>query len=311
MTQNVSPWRKVTLYGVNHSPWVQGVRMALAHHGIPTRLTSYPISVSWFFRRGFVFPSLRCADGTIHTDSFEIYRLLESEGYALGFDTLSADERVAFQAELEALFGVYALGRCVRGKRWRFIRGWSTMQESPPSASGIVWRALLSLYFWMLIRLGIRIAEKKGRTPYDLETIERGLEALNERLTGTTWLSGEGPGCLDFALMGHIQCMTSGLTDELLPLLDKQDALMRWIERMMRALEGYSPRYADRLLNTSEALWEAPRIERALFWMSWTLWLIAWPLSLSLFGISLAKRSTNPAHSGAVLRRYRRGRTKP
>ncbi len=301
-----TPWTSVTLYGVNHSPWVQGIKMALAEHTIPTRLISYPLGLKWFHRRGLIFPALKLADGRTLEDSFAMYQMLESEGYDMGLAALAEGELEAFQLELEQLFMLYALGRAVKGKRWRFIQGWSSMQEEPVKASGIVSRALITLYFWLLIIAGIRIEERKGRPVYDLSLIEQGLRRLNGRLEGKEWLHGDKPGCLDFALMGHIQCMMSGLTDELIPLVNAQEALMAWVRRMLDHVEGFTPLYARRLIDEEAQIKVATHSERMLFWLSLSLWLIAWPLSLSILVLSLMKRTKNPAHSGAISRRHRR-----
>ena len=119
----------VKLYGVEHSPWVQGIQLALSHHQIPTQLTSYPVRLSWLWRYGATFPVLQLADGSAHLDSFKCYELLEADGYPLGLDAFSQEERLEAQRKLEKLFSIYALGRCMPGKRWRFIYAWSTMQE--------------------------------------------------------------------------------------------------------------------------------------------------------------------------------------
>mgnify|MGYP003917905759 CR=1 FL=1 len=296
----------MTLYGVNHSPWVQGIKIALAEHKVSTRLVSYPISLRWFHRRGLIFPALRLPDGRTFEDSFVMYEVLESEGYDMGLDALAEGEFRAFQLELEQLFMRYALGRGVKGKRWRFIQAWSSMQEEPVKAAGIVYRALLTLYFWLLIIAGIHLEEKKGRPVYDLSLIEQGLKRLNGRLEGKEWLHGDKPGCLDFALMGHIQCMMSGLTDELIPLLSSQEALMAWLKRMLDHLDDLTPLYARRLIDEEAQVQVATHSERMLFWLSLSLWLIAWPLSLSILVLSLMKRTKNPAHSGAISRRHRR-----
>ena len=224
-----SPWDSVTLYGVEHSPWVQGVLLALAHHQIPTQLTSYPLGVHWFRRNGLIFPALRLSDGTTHLDSFHIYARLEADGYPLGVNNFTAAERLHEQVALEALFGRYVLGRCGPGKQWRFIQSWSTMREVPHTVMGTVFRAFITHYYWVLIRLGVRRATKKGRLPFDPDAFERELRTWDARLQKQRWLTGPEIGFLDFALFGHLQCMLSGLTDEVIPILRQQPHLMQWL----------------------------------------------------------------------------------
>ena len=227
-----------SLYGVHHSPWVEGVRLAMAHHGLQPRLTSLPHGLVEVWRRGLVFPSLRLTDGTTHLDSFAIYALLEAHGYPLGVGSTPADVGASAQVELERLFMNYAPGRCIRGRRWRFIRGWSEIPEQPYRIRGAISRGFVSVYFFVLIRLGIRLAEARGRAVYDLALFEQHIQAWDRRLTTARWFTGSAPGFLDFALLGHIQCMSSGLTEELLPILRRQKHLSEWLQRMLDTVDG-------------------------------------------------------------------------
>ena len=126
MSGNSSLLQSVTLYGVEHSPWVLGISLALMHHKIAVRMTSYPLSLSWLWNNGPVFPALRLNDGQTYVDSFSMYELLEQNGYPMGLNSLSQEQRLLLQVELEELFSNYAVGRVSRGKKWRFLIGWST-----------------------------------------------------------------------------------------------------------------------------------------------------------------------------------------
>lgn len=299
-------WRAVTLYGVEHSPWVQGIRLALAHHGISTKLTSVPMGLPWLLTMGPVFPVLRAADGHIVNDSFAMYAALEGGGFALGLDRFTESERLTEQAALERMFRAYAGGRCVPGKRWAFIHGWSTMRETPVRLSGVVWRAWLTHYFWVLIQLGNRMQRARGRSAYDLSFMEEQLTQWDVRLTRTRWVTGPEVGFLDFALLGHVQCMTTGLTDELLPMLRSKTHLVRWLQDMDDLLPDYTPRYARRVWMETFEPQRSGRGERLVFWGSWVLMLMLWPASLALLMVCLWRRASNPAHTGAVSRRLRR-----
>ena len=57
-------FKNVILYGVEHSPWVQGVHLALKHYRINVQLTSYPLSLNWLWYKGPVFPALQLANGS-------------------------------------------------------------------------------------------------------------------------------------------------------------------------------------------------------------------------------------------------------
>jgi len=293
------------LYGVTHSPWVEGVRLAMAHASTLPPVTSHPHSLSRVWHQGLVFPALRLADGSIHGDSFHVYSLLEAAGQPLGLAGVPAADRDHAQAELERLFLTYAPGRCIEGRRWRFITAWSQMREHPYTPWGVLSRAFVSIYFFVLIRLGIRLTRARGRPVYDLARIENQIQAWDARLADTPWLTAAAPGFLDFALLGHIQCMASGLTDELLPILRRQEHLMSWLARMLEGLRDVPDLHARRVLEPDLTLPRAGSGEQALFWFAWACCLWAWPLTGAALLLLLARRPRNPGHSGAVIARQR------
>ena len=303
---DASAWTTLTLYGVTHSPWVEGVRLALSLHGLEARVTSYPHGLSWVVRQGLVFPALRLGDGRTLVDSFALYGALEEAGYALGVGRVAAADRERAQVALEKLFLAYAPGRCIRGRRWRFIVAWSRMRELPFSGIGVVSRALVSLYFWTLIRLGIHHAHRRGRPVYDLDAIAAQLQTWDAQLADAEWLTGSELGFLDLALLGHLQCMTSGLTEELVPVLRQQAHLMAWLERAVALLPHHEPLYVRRLLDDEAMTAHAGRGEQALFWAAWVTAVLAWPVSGAAILMLLLRRQRNPAHSGAVSTRVRR-----
>lgn len=300
-----APWGFVKLYGVEHSPWVQGVLLALTYHGIPTTLTSYPLSMRWWWTSGVVFPALQLEDGSIHPDSFQIYELMEAHGVDLGLRQIEPKERLRIQAELEHLFSVYALGRCIAGKRWRFIKAWSVMRDAPATYHGAVCRSVLCNYFWLLIQIGIHVAGKRRATPYDLNQIEQLISAWDQKLRESRWLTGEEIGFVDFALWGHVQCMASGLTDELLPLLKRYPHLIDWVKRVSSLEMSKVSPYAQRLIDDDVEPQEVDLSLSVAFWGAWLISIILWPLTLTFIIISLLRRHHNPAHSGAVAARHR------
>jgi len=179
------------------------------------------------------------------------------------------------------------------------------MPELPFSVRGALSRAFVSLYFFVLIRIGIRLSERQGRRVYDLVRIERQIESWEARLVERPWLSGEALGFLDFAFLGHVQCMASGLTDELLPILRRQEHLMAWLERMVGVLPHAAPLYARRVLDPAASVPSAGTGERILFWAAWLGCLCVWPLTGTVLLLLLARRQKNPGHSGAVVARSR------
>ena len=291
---------RVRVYGVDHSPWVQGLMLALHYHQIPTQLTSFPIRLSWFWRYGVTFPVLQLDDGSTHLDSFHCYEILESHGYSLGLDAYSQEERLKVQAELEKLFSIYVPGRCMPGKRWRFIHAWSTMREEPRTLSGPICRAFLSLYFWLLIQFAIYRVRKKNKRPYRLDLIERELKVWDQRLSQSDWLTGEQVGFLDFALWGHLQCMSSGLTDELIPMIRERADLLNWLERLSALPINDPSGYTKRIIDPQHRCEASSLRSKLVFWSTFLTLLLLFPLTIILLTRCLLRRSYNPAHSGAV-----------
>ena len=300
-------WDSVTVYGVSHSPWVQGVLIALKHRNIPHTLTSVPFGWRWVNRRGFIFPALRTTDGSIHLDSFDIYRLLDADGHHLGFpeDLQEAREQ---QVKLEQMFVCYALGRGGWGKNGLFFRDWSLMQEQPFRVWGAIWRAWLSVYFWALLLAGRLQQSRRGRQPFHLPTLRTHLTYWDTLCRERHWLSGAEMGYLDYALLGHIQCMASGLTPEILPLLREQEALLLWLQRALDTHPDVDPCFAMRVLDPT---WKRPkgyRVERCLFWLAWCSTVVFLPFTVCFVWFGFSRRLVNPAHSGAVMRAAKGGK---
>ena len=95
--------------------------------------------------------------------------------------------------------------------------------ESRPDS--IFFRALMSIYFFFLIVFGIFFIKKNGLTPYDLKKIDIELEYWEDCLNTNEWFSGKRIGKADYGFYGHVECMLSGLTDELIPLLKSKPKL--------------------------------------------------------------------------------------
>lgn len=291
------------LYGVDQSPWVAGVRLAFAANDQRLPLTSVPFGLRAFWRYGFVFPTLRLGGGDLHIDSFRMYALLESCGFDLGLAGWDEDQRVRVQSELERLFGTYALARCGHGRNLAFVDAWARMRDDPSTVRGVVVRALVVHYFHALILVGRWRARRRGHAPFDLARFEAAVCAWDVRLQASEWFTGEQAGFLDYAVFGHLQCMTSGLTDDVLPVLRRQQRLMAWAQRMIADHPQHEPMYVRRLFGDPPRHREVPWLERWLFWGAWAAWLCAVPVTALLVGTAIARRAGNPAHTGAVLRR--------
>ena len=185
-------------------------------------------------------------------------------------------------------------------KKWAFVRSWSEMRDglAPTSPLSIIARALACHYFWLLINLGLWGAKRRGFQIYDLEDINHWIGQWDQRLRTQPWLTGNEPGFVDFAFLGHLECMSSGLTDELIPLLRQHAAILDWLERLTKRLGNPDSFFTKSLLNNHHSVPTASASERALFWVSWVLWMAIWPISLPILLYGFARRRVNPAHPG-------------
>ena len=109
----------------------------------------------------------------------------------------------------------------------------------------------------------------------------------NARLQKDIWLNGSQPGFLDFALLGHLQCMTSGLTDSMHPLVMEQPALMSWLRRMLELLQDHQPMYVKRLVDPEFQPQIATQHEQRLFWLCLAGWALLAPLTILLIFLCL------------------------
>ena len=98
--------KKIIVFGVDQSPWVQGVLYALSLNNIDYKLTSVPPSFLWPFKYGLVIPIVSIGEEQVY-DSFNIYKRLN-----LSDHNISEDELKKLSKKLERLFILYSLGRC-------------------------------------------------------------------------------------------------------------------------------------------------------------------------------------------------------
>lgn len=222
-------------------------------------------------------------------------------GCPLGWHEWSELDRDAVQRRLERLFLTYALGRIVPFKVVRFIAAWGQMREHPARSWGSAWRAYLCLYFTVLISIGTWIARSKRRDPYVPAAVVAALSDWDATLATRSYLTGDRVGFVDFALFGHLQCMCSGLTDELLPGIRRYPSLMRWLSEMHGLQKGSVPMFTKRL-------WDEDNRDvhiDVVFWATVCVCVAFWPITLCSVGLALWRRSNNGARTGARLRTQR------
>lgn len=253
----------------------------------------------WLLKHGPIFPVLIHKKNVIQ-DSFEMYRYLEKEGYALGISKESSENIKQTQRFLERLFLRYAFGRCYPAKQWQFIVGWSKMTETEASAQNQFLRSYLCLYFLIMIHMGILIALIKRKPIVDLDKVSALLDKWEERLCTNPWLTGDAVGYVDFALFGHLQCMTSGLTDELIPILRGKKELLRWNKQMIDSMPNHPSIFSNRLSNDKH-LPNNQDQSNWYFWLGLICWIIFFPVTMCLLTWNMFCRNVNPSRTGANL----------
>ena len=229
-----------------------------------------------------------------------MYKYLENKGYPIGILNQSSEDIQQTQQFLERLFLRYAFGRCYPTKQWRFIVGWSTMTETEPSARNQFLRSYLCLYFLIMIHIGILIAVIRRKPIVDLKKVNSLLDKWEERLSTSRWLTGDAVGYIDFALFGHLQCMTSGLTDELIPIFQEKKELLRWNKQMIEAIPSHPSIFSKRLSSEEHPPNNSHRTNW-YFWLGLICWVLFFPITICLLTWNMFCRNINPSRTGASL----------
>ena len=285
----------VTVYGVDHSPWVQGVCLALFRRGIPYRLVSHTIGLRAYLRWGMVMPVVRWPNGDYTSDSFAIYDELSARFGGAPDSGLT----VADQTDLERFFIGYVLARAGPGKHWSFLVAWAQMRSDHGGGFSSVFRSLMYLYFYLLILVGRRQAVAKGREPYNVDRWASGLDSWTLRLENKPFFGGDEPSFLDDAMFGHIQCLASGLTPRAFACLRSHTILNAWISRMNQRCLDY--RHLHSFDGRCPAV--ATLGDQLIFYASLAAAVVMIPMTLIFVIDALRRRSKNPNRTGQRLRR--------
>ena len=263
--------RHVTVYGGDHSPWVQAVLLGLHEKRIPhTVLTAPPASV--FANSGILMPAASIDGRAWMLGSGEI--LAE-----LGFSKVSPEDT---RAVFRALYG--APQRVDSGPR--FWSRWSRVRDGRETLVGRLWnhflRAFSVLYFYLTLKSvarQLKLATPDG--PRQFLPWERRLQE-----NGGPFLGGDQPDTLDLQLFGAVQSLCS-IPIPPVAILQSDPALPRlreWIGAMHRRFADYRHLYSggafEPFLPPTEP---APVLERSAFWAGSLFMLIAFPITVPLW----------------------------
>ena len=288
----------ITIYGVNHSPWVQSVCLYLEARGLPYTLISAPLGVSSFWHHGLVMPQCRLQDGSVVCGSNHIIAAVEMQYSTDRPLTPISDSDLAV---LERFFLSFALSRIGNRKVFAFIIAWSKMRSDHMSLMAPTMRAFMCLYFLLLIAGGRRMARRRGYDPDGTKTFIRFLHDFRNRLGHSAYFGGERPSGFDFALLGLCQCICTGPTDAYMERLRDETELRGWLTRMQENVPAYRHDYISRLDDTQRFPESAEFFDRFGFWVGLLGIALSVPLTLLVFLIAFKGRSTNPNRSGGQL----------
>ena len=254
----------ITIFGVDHSPWTQAAVLAHADQGVSVRIRPYP-PLGYLLKSGLVMPACWHSDSTPTPDSLAIIQALLPPK-----DRAHRRRQETDFTELESLFLAYALDRTGPGRRLAFVRGWAGIRDVPLGPVSIAWRALICWYFFLLIELARWTMRKRLVKRSREERIRDRLAPWVARLEKSPFLGGDKPDASDFGLLGHMECVSSGLTDWAMRAAAEHPALLAWLQRMHARLKAHPALYSRRMMDVQSGPMGSGRVGQIWFflWMN-------------------------------------------
>ena len=287
-----------TVYGVDHSPWVQAVCIFLQVRKLPYKLISMPPGLAEYRRYGFVMPQCRFDDGTVVCGSSLI--MAEIERRYLNIEP-NAQWTMDDLVILERFFLSFALSRTGNHQVVDFILAWAKMRNDAVSLKAAIVRAFMCLYFLILITGGRIVSRRRGFDPDSSSQFNKSLHHLVQRLNASKYFGGDQPSYFDFALYGLCQCLCTGLTDSCMLVFKENAELVAWLSRMNSKTPGYLHDYTHRLFQVGSQIEFAHLGERWVFWFAFFGMVLLAPLTFLMLLDAFRRRTTNPNRSGAVV----------
>ena len=155
MKEQLPENKNVVVVGADHSPWTQAVVFGLTTKGYSVTIRPFPPTFRAYLLYGLVVPVCQWPDGSLTSNSFDILaKLYNNEDIS--------DESHKDQVELEKLFLSYVSERVGPGRWLPFVHGWARMRDAPQTPTSIAMRALLTLYFVLLLAMARRTVRSSG-----------------------------------------------------------------------------------------------------------------------------------------------------
>ena len=258
----------VSVYGFDHSPWVQAVLLALHEAKIPYDLTTLP-SVRLFFSSGIMMPAARLDHGEWRLDSEKII-------HSLGFDPITSEN-------LKLVYGAWTGVLHRPDSIFDFFKAFSLSSDEHSNffirLFRNFFRSFAAIYFCCLIRIGRRIVDYKPPENFGDQFLEIS-RILGD--SGGQFLDGETPGSFDFLFFGILQCHSSIPVPPLASL--QSDARLQnirdWLSRMEGRFSGYGHSYTAKYFDTSSpSRRAATAIEQGAFWAGLLFYFMVLPVT--------------------------------
>ena len=261
----------VSVYGGDHSPWVQAVLLGLHEKKIAHTVRTVP-PISVFKETGILMPAASINGGPWQLQSGDILQ-------AIGFEAVAGDDMLALFRALRG--GIHRVDSA-----WQFWHEWSFVRDYQPGFPRRLRNHLLRpfsiLYFFLALRGLARQTE-----PGSEASFRRQFSYWEHKLESSAgpFLGGDSPETLDLMLFGVLQCHCS-IPVPPIPVVQEDPSLPRlrsWIKAMQERFAEYPHLYSGLYFEPhSPAPPRASLLDRAIFWCGSALTLIAFPITLPL-----------------------------
>ena len=258
----------VSLYGFDHSPWVQAVLVALHEAKIPYDLTTLPPS-KLFFSSGIMMPAAKIDGRDWRLDSEKII-------HELGYEAIT-DENL--KLVYDAWVGVLHRPDSILGFFKAFSRSSDEHSNFFARFFRNFFRGFAAIYFCCLIRIGRKRIGYKPPENFGDQFLE--INRILEDSDGQ-FLDGETPGSFDFLFFGILQCHSSIPVPPLASLQSdvRLQNIREWIKRMEERVSGYGHSYTAKYFDTAcPSRRTATLIEQGTFWMGLLFYSMVLPVT--------------------------------
>lgn len=269
---------KVEVYGLNHSPWVQAVLLALHEKGIEHTLHQLP-PLKAFKQWGVFMPAVSIDGNPWEIESSQIL-------VKLGLEPISDED-------LETVQGAWQGVQHRPDNPLRFFSAFARAGDTSPSFYKRSVRNFLRSFipFYMFLLINMFKWKLKPEDPDNFGDQYLVWERAVESSTGP-FLDGDAPGSRDMLLFGMVQCHSSIPVPPLEPLRsdERLAGLRQWLASMHERFRGYphlhSGSYFEPYLPQPVA---AGPVQRGIFYLGLLTMIVAFPVTVPLAFVLMSK----------------------